>query len=282
MFPRMLRAVCSPAARPVTRMAKVVLPPGTLLQLMYLRERLRLRRPGRFIEIGPGGGEVTRLLLELGWRGTAYDLDADTIDNLATRFSTAVAAGRLQLINDDFTACPSSEPVELVISCMVMEHLDDPHLAAFMTCAQASLASTGLMLALVPASPRDWGIEDDIAGHCRRYTREAVSQLLDKHHWRLCHLAGLTYPLSNLLLPLSNFLVRRSEEQKLALTAVERTRQSGRRNVHYKTHFPALFGLLLNETTLYPLHLVQKACARLERALVLLFEARPPARMREP
>ena len=260
----------------------VVLPPGTLLQLMYLRERLRLRVPGRFIEIGPGGGEITRLLLELGWCGTAYDLDAGTIDDLATRFSTAVAARRLQLVNDDFTACTSPAPVELVISCMVMEHLEDTRLAAFMTCAQACLAPTGSMIALVPASPRDWGIEDDIAGHCRRYTREAIGQLLDHHHWQLRHLAGLTYPLSNLLLPLSNFLVRRSETQKLALTALERTKQSGRRSVHYKTHFPALLGLLLNETTLYPLHLVQKACAGLDRALVLFFEAQPPTAAREP
>ena len=259
-----------------------VLPPGTLLQLMYLRERLRLRVPGRFIEIGPGSGEITRLLLELGWRGTAYDLDAGTIDALATRFAAAVAAQRLQLVNADFIATTSPEPVELVISCMVMEHLDDTRLTAFMTRAQASLGPAGLMISLVPASPRDWGIEDDIAGHCRRYTREAVGQLLEHHHWQLRHLAGLTYPLSNLLLPLSNFLVRRSEAQKLALSALERTKQSGRRKVRYKTHFPTLLGLLLNETTLYPLHLVQKACAHLERALVLIFEAQPPAPVREP
>ncbi len=46
-----------------------VLPPGTILQLMYLRERLRDINPGRFIEIGPGSGEVTSVLLELGWGG---------------------------------------------------------------------------------------------------------------------------------------------------------------------------------------------------------------------
>ena len=47
------------------------LPPGTILQLMYLRERLRNIKPGRFIEIGPGSGEITRLLLELGWAGAS-------------------------------------------------------------------------------------------------------------------------------------------------------------------------------------------------------------------
>ena len=46
-----------------------VLPPGTILQLMYLRERLENIKPGRFIEIGPGSGEISGLLLDLGWTG---------------------------------------------------------------------------------------------------------------------------------------------------------------------------------------------------------------------
>lgn len=35
----------------------VVLPPGTILQLMYIEARLKRISPGRFIEVG--GGEET-------------------------------------------------------------------------------------------------------------------------------------------------------------------------------------------------------------------------------
>ena len=259
-----------------------VLPPGTLLQLMYLRERLQALRPGRFIEIGPGSGEITRLLLELGWQGAAYDLNGDTIAALAQRFAEPVAAGRLRLVNDDFLAEAALEPVDLVISCMVMEHLDDAQQGLFMQRAAALLGADGVMIALVPSSPQDWGIEDDIAGHCRRYTRASIGQLLSAHDWHLRHLAGLTYPLSNLLLPLSNYLVQRSEAQKLSLSALERTKQSGRRSVRFKTHFPSVLGLLLNEVTMYPLYLLQKACADVERALVLFVEAQPPTAGRKP
>ena len=52
-----------------TQMRK--LPPGTILQLIYLRERLENIKSGRFLEIGPGSGEICGLLLELGWRGEA-------------------------------------------------------------------------------------------------------------------------------------------------------------------------------------------------------------------
>ena len=48
-----------------------VLPPGTLLQHMYLRERLRDRPAGTFVEVGVGSGHMSRLLLDLGWSGVS-------------------------------------------------------------------------------------------------------------------------------------------------------------------------------------------------------------------
>ncbi len=259
-----------------------VLPPGTLLQLMYLRERLLTLAPGRFIEVGPGSGEITGLLLDLGWRGVAYELDAETVNALATRFAEHICAGRLRLVNDDFLSDTEQDAAQLVISSMVMEHLDDAQQASFMARAAAHLCADGVMIALVPASPEDWGVEDDIAGHWRRYTRAAIGQLMDEHNWRLRHIVGLTYPISNFLLPLSNFLVRRSEAQKVALSAAERTKLSGRRKVRYKTHFPMLLGLLLNKVTMYPLYRIQKVSTNAKRALVLFVEAQPPPTLREP
>lgn len=84
----------------------VVLPPGTLLQLMYLRERLKQLPAGRFIEIGPGSGEITNLLLKQGWSGYAYDLEVKTIDALGERFHDHVTDGRLVIVNKDFVASP--------------------------------------------------------------------------------------------------------------------------------------------------------------------------------
>lgn len=252
-----------------------VLPPGTLLQLIYLRERLRGVPPGRFIEIGPGAGEITGLLLDGGWTGRSYDLSGETVAALRERFASAVAAGRFEAVHGDYLLSPAGEPADLVISCMVMEHLDDEAQSAFMRESAGRLARGGMMISLVPGSPADWGIEDDIAGHCRRYTRAEVQRLANIHHWQLQPVAGLTFPLSNLLLPISNFLVRRAERNKLSLPALERTMQSGRRSVRFKTHFPAVLALVLNRFTLFPLHLVQKLFSRSERALVLYFECRP-------
>lgn len=255
-----------------------VLPPGTILQLMYLRKRLQLMPPGRFVEIGPGNGEITKLLLDCGWSGSSYDLGAETIANLRERFTEEIKQRRFIPINGDYLSSQSadtSEKVDLVISCMVMEHLDDDAQSAFMRVSAARLKRGGTMIGLVPSSPRHWGIEDDIAGHCRRYTRSSIETLASSSQWELKHVAGLTFPVSNLLLPLSNFLVNRNERSRLELSLAERTELSGRRQVSFKTNFPSMLGILLNEITLYPLFILQNLCKRSERALVLYFEANP-------
>lgn len=49
----------------------MILPPGTILQQMYFKERLRALSCGRFVEVGAGQGVVSKTLLDLGWSGRA-------------------------------------------------------------------------------------------------------------------------------------------------------------------------------------------------------------------
>jgi len=234
--------------------------------------------PGQFIEIGPGSGEITQLLLDLGWSGCSYDLEEKTIETLKVRFSQEIAEQRFKPIHEDFilSQFPGKvEKVDLVISSMVMEHLEDDTQRAFMDKSDSVLRDGGRRIGLVPASPRHWGIEDDIAGHYRRYTRVSIDNLLAASNWKLSHIAGLTFPISNILLPVSNFLVNRSERSKLTLSPLERTKQSGRRNVKFKTYFPNIFGFFLNEIYMLPIYLLQILFRTSEKCLVLYFEAAP-------
>ena len=254
----------------------IILPPGTLLQLMYLRERIFHFTSGSFIEIGPGSGEITQLLLDCGWIGSSYDIDPKTIASLSKRFAKEIDERRYLPINQNYIECkPTPKKVDLVISSMVLEHLDDNAEISFMHKSKKCLKHKGLMIALVPASPRHWGIEDEIAGHYRRYTRQKLEQLTTNSSWDLLHIAGLTLPTSNFLLPISNFLVKRSELTKLELSFLERTKHSGRREVKFKTYLPTLFGLIVNKYTLNPLYKLQNFFSKSECALVLYFEATP-------
>jgi hypothetical protein len=84
-----------------------VLSPGTLLQSVYLQERLVRISPGRFIEIGPGSGEIAQLLPDLGWTGKSFDLDSAAIERLQIRFADEIGAGRYLPITADYLMAPT-------------------------------------------------------------------------------------------------------------------------------------------------------------------------------
>lgn len=256
------------------------LPPGTILQLMYVRERLRDLRPGTFIEIGVGQGYLSRELLRLGWRGTGYEPDAHSAAAAQANNADAIREGLYRIVeanwlDDAALGAGRLDRVDLILSSMVLEHLDEPDEARYFARCAGLLAPGGRCMLLVPASMHAWGIEDEIAGHYRRYTFARFQELLPRLGWRIDHMCGLTFPLSNLLLPISNWLVARSESGKLALDLEARTRASGRREVYGKTVFPGVAAVLLNERVMYPFHLLQKAFAAYNRSLVIYVECTP-------
>lgn len=248
------------------------LPPGTILQQMYLKERLRLLPPGVFVEVGCGQGRISRLLLDLGWQGTGYDLNPGAVQKAARLNQGAIAQGCYQVYNENWFSAQTSK-VDLIISCLVLEHFDEFEEATYFKRCQEVLKPGGKIILFVPGSPQHWGIEDDIAGHYRRYSFSDMRQRLQQFHFTQVHLVGLTYPLSNWLLPLSNSLVKRAEQQKLKTSMRQRTQASGDRSVQFKTSFPLLLKLFLNETLMYPFYLLQKANLNHPHALILYAEA---------
>src|SRR5262245_56830663 len=100
-----------------------VLPPGTILQHLYLKERLRHLNAGRFVDVGCGQGLTSRVLLDVGWSGTGYDLNANSLSVAAELNSEAVAQGRYSVANVDWLHGDGTGDADLVISCCVLEHL---------------------------------------------------------------------------------------------------------------------------------------------------------------
>jgi len=252
-----------------------VLPPGTILQHLYLKERLRRIKPGYFLEVGCGRGYVSKVLLDLGWYGIGYDLNPKSLDYALSLNHTAVSTGRFRVKNQNFFNIEgsSSPKFDLIISCMVLEHFNDDEELAYFEQVKNLLTFNGRTILLVPSCPNYWGWEDEIAGHYRRYTRGYLKAILESSGYKIDELIGLTYPLSNWLYPISELLVKQSEGHMKYKSMQERTRLSGSRDVHFKTTFPSVMKFFLNEVTMYPFHILQKMNKHNPNCLVLYAEA---------
>jgi SAM-dependent methyltransferase len=253
-----------------------VLPPGTILQHLYLKEKLNLFKPGHFLEVGCGKGFISKILLDLGWSGVGCDLNLDSLNYCSLLNCIPIEQGRYSVVNQDFftlsTDCLPPK-FDLVISCMVLEHLNEADEYSYFQLIKKILKPQGKIILLVPSCPDYWGCEDEIAGHFRRYTFKDIRLKLSSFGFTINDLAGLTYPVSNILYPISELLVSRAESKLKSQTMFERTKKSGNRNVFLKTNFPNILRLLLNNFTMYPFHILQKCNKKNNKSLIIYTEA---------
>lgn len=250
----------------------IILPPGTILQQLYIKERIKSFEKGHFLEIGSGSGNLSNLFLKYNFDGEGIDLNecANEKNKVLNKFY--IDSGRYKVQNEDFLKIDFKKKFDFIISCMVIEHLCPEDLDKFFFKCEAILKTNGIIILLVPSSMKHWGIEDEIAGHFMRYEKNDFIRFKEDYKLEVAHISGLTFPLSNLLLKLSNYLVHRSEKNKLQMDFNERTILSGDRIVPFKTSFPKIFGIFLNQIILYPFHLLQKVNRNSPKSLVIYCE----------
>jgi SAM-dependent methyltransferase len=252
----------------------MVLPPGTILQRIFFKGRLRVLNPSGsfFYDVGAGRGELSQLLLACGMRGEGLDLSPEACAQNRLLNQCAISSGNYRIRCEDFMTSELGSRADIIACSMVIEHWPKELVEAFFLRARELLKPNGRLCIFVPGSPRHWGIEDDVAGHQRRYTFEFFESLAPRAALAVRDLRGLTFPLSNVLLSLSNHLVRRTEGHKLTLAGFDRTLASGVREVPFKTTFPRWVGWIVNPVTLYPFHLLQCLAQRNPDSLVIYCE----------
>lgn len=124
----------------------------------------------------------------------------------------------------------------------------------------------------MPSNPYAWGIEDKIAGHLKRYTKESLIEVAEKNNLKIITIGGLTWPLSNLLLPISNLILKNNNIRFKNKSLFKRTAESGNLHIKFKTKFPFWWNLFCNTLTLFPFHLLQMFGYNKSTSLVLYCE----------
>jgi SAM-dependent methyltransferase len=230
---------------------------------------VRRHRPRTFLDAGCGAGGVSKLLCGLGLSGSGIDFAPAAVSATARLMAREVQAGRYAVECGDILNGQPARAVDLVVSCMVMEHVADD--LAFVRELKRQAAPGGCVAIMVPGRMDAWSFEDETAGHLRRYEADGLRELLLAAGLRDVEVWSVAVPVANLTLRLGARLVQRSSEAaKLGLDQRRRTEASGLRQIAWKTAFPAPFALLLNRWTLWPLLVLQRRFYGSRRGVTLL------------
>jgi len=252
------------------------LAPGNILQNMYIKSRLR-KLPNSydtFCEVGSGNGIISNIFLKHGYRGFSYEINPDSCTINRSFNISYIQCNKYEIRNSNFLSENDIGKVDVIVTSMVIEHLSDAETSQFFTHCRSILNENGIIITLVPGSMKYWGIEDETAGHYKRYEFNDFNTIANQHHLKIKHIVGLTYPLSNLLIKLSNYLVKKNEHWKRDLPMNEKTTKSasGVRSIKFKTEYPDYFKFILNEFTMYPFYVLQIIFRRNKNSMVIYSE----------
>ena len=223
-----------------------------------------------FLEVGCGAGHLSRWLCERGLSGRAVDMSADAIAEARGHLADFVGTGRLQVDRADALGERDERRYDLVLSLMVMEHIEDD--VDFAKRLATRVNRGGHLIIGVPGRRDRWSIEDETVGHWRRYEREDLARVLEKAGLRNVQVWSVAVPVANVLFHAGNVLLRLGGEasKKGRLSRQAQTEQSGIREIPFKTMFPPAFRLLLNRYTMAPLFALQRLFYQTNRGLTLI------------
>lgn len=185
----------------------------------YYREGLIIKTvnsvlpSGKILDVGCGTGSLVLKLARKGYQVVGVDISDSCIKITKNRIkkegltkSVSVSIGSATKIN-----LPDSS-VDGVIAGEVLEHLKDD-VAAVREFSRV-LKPGGVCIITVPADSSKWNMEDDIAGHVRRYTREVLEHLFNSQKFRFEYIRYWGFPIMRIyqkimFIPWANMTVKK-------------------------------------------------------------------------
>ena len=207
----------------------------------------RVTNGDTFLEIGPGNLNLAVDLLRRFDRGVLVELNPHA--RHSHNSLEYALRSRLDLVLADFSELPTkTNQYDCVIACEVLEHVADEE--AFLAKAVSALRPGGQLVLSVPARMGRWNIDDEVAGHYRRYERASFIALMQRCGLVDITITGYGFPLVNALRVPRLFLARLEYREMVKLSQKQRTETSSQitRGGLWK-----LLPLIVNPCTFYPL-----------------------------
>lgn len=218
--------------------------PSYLVKRRVILEYLETFGFGKVLEVGCGCGDLLHVLGKKGYSGVGIDLSDHALD---------VARSGLGNSFNLFCGAPGSisGKFDIVIASEVMEHCQND--ADFISELGERLHDRGCLILTVPAHMKDWGANDELSGHVRRYERNELLQLLENAGFEDVVIYSYGVPVYNIMKP---FYDRAVCSKNSAAVDLEKTVESS--GMHLLKEMGGFFRLLFNDLTMYPFYILQR------------------------
>ncbi len=220
--------------------------PSYLVKRRVILDYLATCHGRRVLEVGCGCGDLLRVLERKGYTGLGIDISVEALELAQAGFSGSgfqVRCTTPEYVNETF---------DVVIASEVMEHCPDDML--FLSVLQNRLRSGGHLLMTVPAHMKDWGANDELCGHIKRYERHELRSMLERTGFEDIVICSYGVPVYNIMKPLYDRAV--CARSCSGETASEKTVSSA--GMIILTKKARLFRFLFNDVTMFPFYCVQK------------------------
>ena len=197
----------------------------------------------KVLEIGFGGGHFTATMEKMGYKGVAIDFSKEAFEALqklaGKDFGFKVENKSDENVNGKFDA---------IVAFEVLEHIKEDGKA--LKRWNSLLNEGGHLFLSVPAHRRRWSLNDEFAGHIRRYEKTELTDLLGSAGFEIKKFYSYGYPIANITESIRSRLIDKVESNDRSLE--EKTKNSGVSNL------PVPFGkIFFNDITMMPFYFIQ-------------------------
>lgn len=241
-----------------------MLPPRYLLREAAILKLLEVDGPGRFLEIGCGGGEFLVTLGRRGWSGAGTDLSV----NARAQSRTRLAEERITSVTV-LDEIPVSERFQRVFLFEVLGYATDP-MDLLRTCGDLLGPGGKVLLSFVRPNAGYW---DRVLQGMRCFAPAEVADLAREAGLVPARTVNYGFPLANALVPVMNTV----HAIRLARTSGADEGRGATETGLYHTASPmSPFALVSNRVTLAPFAWLQQAFAATSLGNGFLMEMHRP------
>ncbi len=138
--------------------------------LRFFLSSLNIPKNSFALDVGCGTGSNLKILRSGGLKGIGLDRSIYALSLTQNKINSP-------LINADLNDLPvHPESIGLIVAMDILEHLNDD-ISGIRSIYQA-LKKGGLLILTVPAFRSLWGIQDEVTGHKRRYSKQEMVKKL--------------------------------------------------------------------------------------------------------